>query len=125
MVVMILEKVPRSLRGDLTRFFVEVDTGVFVGQVSALVRELLWEKALEKAGEGRVAMAYRANNEQGFALRLHGYTDRFLRDFDGILLVSTRNAEAMRKAEKLSKLFARYEKRRAKASEGDLEKENP
>lgn len=113
MVVMILEKVPRSLRGDLTRFFVEVDTGVFVGQVSALVRELLWEKALEKAGEGRVAMAYRANNEQGFALRLHGYTDRFLRDFDGILLVSTRNAEAMRKAEKLSKLFARYEKRRA------------
>ena len=49
MVVMILEKVPRSLRGDLTSFLVEVDTGVFVGRVSATVRELLWERAVEKA----------------------------------------------------------------------------
>lgn len=125
MVVMILEKVPRSLRGDLTRFLVEVDTGVFVGQVSALVRDLLWEKAVEKAGEGRVAMAYRASNEQGFALRLHGYTDRFLRDFDGILLVSVRNAEAMRKAEKLSRQVEKSERCLASRSEGDLESDNP
>ena len=53
MVVMILERVPRSLRGELTRWLVEVDTGVFVGRVSAAVRELLWEKVVEKAGEGR------------------------------------------------------------------------
>jgi len=78
---MILEKVPKSLRGNLTRFLVEVDTGVFVGRISATVRELLWERAVEKAEGGRVALAYRTNNEQGFALRLHGYPDRFLRDF--------------------------------------------
>ena len=125
MVVMILEKVPRSLRGDLTRFLVEVDTGVFVGRVSATVRELLWERAVEKAEGGRVALAYRTNNEQGFALRPHGYPDRFLRDFDGIVLVSVRNAEAVRKAEKLSRQVERYKKRLAKGSEGDLESQSP
>jgi len=122
MVVMILEKVPKSLRGDLTRFLVEVDTGVFVGRLSALVRDLLWEKAVEKAGAGRVAMAYRTNNEQGFALRLHGYGDRVLRDFDGIVLVSVRNAEALRKAEKLARQVERYQRRAAEALEKHLEK---
>ena len=54
-------------------------------------------------------MAWRTNNEQGFALRLHGYQDRVLRDFDGIVLVAVRNAEAMRKADKLNGIarFAR------------------
>lgn len=103
MVVMILERVPRSLRGELTRWLVEVDTGVFVGRVSARVRDLLWKKAMRKAGEGRVAMAHRTNNEQGFALRLYGYADRHLRDFDGIVLVSVQNAESVRKAKKLAR----------------------
>ena len=102
----------------------EVDTGVFVGRVSATVRELLWERAVEKAEGGRVALAYRTNNAQGFALRLHGYSDRFLRDFDGIVLVSVRNAEAVRKAEKLAKQVARLKKRLAQGSEGDLESKN-
>jgi len=44
MVVMILEKVPQSLRGELTRWLVEVKTGVYVGHVNGLVRELLWKK---------------------------------------------------------------------------------
>jgi len=101
MVVMILENVPKGLRGDLTRFLVEVDVGVFVGKVSGMVRDLLWEKAVEKAGNGRVAMAFDADNEQGFALRLAGFEDRVLRDFDGLLLVSVRNAEALRKAKTL------------------------
>lgn len=114
MVVMVLERVPRSLRGELTRWLLELDTGVFVGRVSATVRELLWQKAVEKAGEGRCAMAWRTNGEQGFAVRLHGYQDRTLRDFDGIVLVTMRTAEAIRKAEKL--------RRMAKGGRGDLDK---
>ncbi|WP_162798714.1 type I-E CRISPR-associated endoribonuclease Cas2e [Thermus caldifontis] len=110
MVVLILEKVPRSLRGELTRWFLELDTGVFVGRVSATVRDLLWEKVVEKAGEGRCAMAWRTNNEQGFSLRLHGYQDRILRNFDGIMLVAVRNAEAVRKAEKLKRLARRAQR---------------
>ncbi|GAA6733701.1 type I-E CRISPR-associated endoribonuclease Cas2e [Thermus oshimai] len=116
MVVMILEKVPKSLRGELTRWLLELDTGVFVGRVSATVRDLLWSKVVEKAGDGRCAMAWRTNNEQGFSLRLHGYQDRALRDFDGIVLVAVRNAEAVRKAEKL--------KRTQPKLRGDLDKKN-
>ncbi|WP_243091206.1 type I-E CRISPR-associated endoribonuclease Cas2e [Thermus neutrinimicus] len=118
MVVLILEKVPRSLRGELTRWLLELDTGVFVGRVSATVRDLLWQKVVEKAGEGRCAMAWRANNEQGFSLRLHGYQDRTLRDFDGIVLVSVRNAEAMRKAKKLRALMRKDEPEAGQASTG-------
>ncbi|RDI95466.1 type I-E CRISPR-associated endoribonuclease Cas2 [Meiothermus sp. QL-1] len=117
MVVMILEKVPKSLRGELTRWLLEVDTGVFVGRLSATVRELLWEKVVQKAGEGRCAMVWRTNNEQGFSLKLHNHPDRTLQDFDGIVLVTVRNAEAMQKAEKL--------KRMSKALRGDLDKKTP
>jgi CRISPR-associated protein Cas2 len=76
-------------------------------------------KAVQKSEGGRVAMAHRANNEQGFALRLHGYTDRLLRDFDGIVLVAVRNAEAMDKAEKLSRQVERYEHKPLTASASD------
>ncbi len=98
MVVMILEKVPKSLRGELTRWLVEVDTGVFVGRVSAAVRDLLWEKVAEKSADGRCAIAYNTNNEQGFTIKLHNYPDRRVRDFDGLVLIEVRNAEAIRKA---------------------------
>ena len=38
MVVMILERVPVLLRGELTRWLLEVRAGVFVGTMSAGVR---------------------------------------------------------------------------------------
>jgi len=41
------------------------------------------------------------------------------------VLVGVRNAEAARKAEKLSRQVERYKKRLAKASEGDLENQKP
>ncbi|MDR7587720.1 MAG: type I-E CRISPR-associated endoribonuclease Cas2e [Armatimonadota bacterium] len=117
MVVMVLEKVPRSLRGELTRWLLELDSGVFVGRVSALVRDLLWQKALERAGEGRCTMAWQTNNEQGFALRIHGHQDRVLRDFEGMVLVTVSNAEAKLKAEKLRRL--------ARRRRSDLDKQTP
>lgn len=57
MVIMTLEKVPKSLRGELSRWMVEIQTGVFVGKLSALVRDLLWEKCVKKALED-VAVKY-------------------------------------------------------------------
>lgn len=103
MVVLILERVAKSLRGELTRWMVEVDTGIFVGKLSATVRELLWVKCLEKAKGGRCCLVHRANNEQGFSVRVVGYEDRFVRDFDGLQLVTVRNAEAARKGEAIKR----------------------
>jgi len=53
MVIMVLESVPTSLRGELTRWMAEVQTGVFVGAIGALVRDLLWEKCRAKLRDGR------------------------------------------------------------------------
>ncbi len=43
MVVMLLEKVPTTVRGELTRWLLELRAGVFVGNISALVRDKLWD----------------------------------------------------------------------------------
>jgi CRISPR-associated protein Cas2 len=90
---MILEKVPKSLRGELTRWMLEASTGVFVGTVSGMVRDLLWEKCVEKSRAGRCCLLYRTNNEQGYAIRMHGDSNRSVSDFDGLTLVTVKNAK--------------------------------
>lgn len=93
MVVMVLEKVPKSLKGELSRWLLEVQTGVFVGGVSATVRDLLWQKCIDKSAGGRCCQVWRTNNEQGFAFRLSGDTAREVVDFDGLMLIAVKNAE--------------------------------
>jgi CRISPR-associated protein Cas2 len=85
---MILERVSPGLRGELTRWLLEPKTGVFVGDVSALVRDKLWELARQRMRSGGGIMVYTTNNEQGFALDLCGDTTRLVRDFGGLSLVT-------------------------------------
>ena len=53
MLVMMLETVPVGLRGELTRWLIEPHPGVFVGHVSALVRDRLWLKCCQGMKNGR------------------------------------------------------------------------
>jgi len=87
MVVMILEKVPTSLRGELTRWLVEPHTGVFVGHVNAMVRDRLWDKCCKAKRTGGVVQIWSTNTEQRFQMRMAGATKRTTVDFDGLLLV--------------------------------------
>ena len=87
MLLMILEKVPRSLRGALSRWLIEPATGVFLGNPSQRVREELWKTAIKKAGKGRVVQIWSSRGPQGFVYRQHGESTRTLEDFDGIALV--------------------------------------
>ena len=87
MVVMILEKVSPSLRGELTRWLLELKTGVFVGHVSALVRDKLWEMVCLKLKAGAGLMVFNAAREQGYEIRTHGPTSRVPEDFDGLILM--------------------------------------
>lgn len=87
MLVMVLEKVPASLRGELTRWLLEPKTGVFVGNVSALVRDRLWEKCIKDRGDGGIIQIWSTNTEQRFAMRSWGDTQRKLVEFDGLWLV--------------------------------------
>jgi ABC-type dipeptide/oligopeptide/nickel transport system permease component len=45
-IVLILERVPATLRSELSRWLIEPRVGVFVSGVSAMVRDRLWEKAV-------------------------------------------------------------------------------
>lgn len=87
MVILILERVPVGLRGELSRWMLEPKAGVFVGSLSAIVRDLLWDKACKDSKDGGCVMIHDSNREQGFAIRTHGKTSRSVEDFDGLLLV--------------------------------------
>lgn len=93
MLVMLFENVTPGLRGELSRWLLELKPGVFVGSVSALVRDQLWDQCRVKIKEGGIWQIYHSNNEQGFLMRQEGDTGKKLVDFEGILLVKTLKKE--------------------------------
>jgi len=84
MVVMLMEKVPTSARGELTRWLLELRPGVFVGNISALVRDKLWDMLCQKLRGGNALLIYSATTEQSFAIRTHGESGRVIREFEAI-----------------------------------------
>lgn len=88
MIVLILEKVPLSLRGELSRWLLEPKSGIFVGKVSALVREKLWEMVNEQLRpQSGAILIHSAANEQGFQILMRGDTSRVLHTIDGLQLI--------------------------------------
>jgi CRISPR-associated protein Cas2 len=88
MVVVVTEAVPPRLRGRLAVWLLEVRAGVYVGDVSRKVREMIWHQISELADEGNVVMAWGTNTESGFDFITYGENRRMPIDFDGIRLVS-------------------------------------
>ncbi|MBN9493714.1 type I-E CRISPR-associated endoribonuclease Cas2 [bacterium] len=87
MMVLMLERVPVSLRGELSRWMIEPRAGVFIGTVSAMVREKLWELSCQAAKGGSALMIYSTNNEQGYSFQLWGEPRYYPEEFEGLLLV--------------------------------------
>lgn len=87
MIVIIVERASASLRGQLTRWLLEVKAGVFVGTVSKRVREKLWEVVCGRNSKGGSLIVYRARNEQGFTLETDGDPSREIFENEGLLLV--------------------------------------
>jgi len=89
MVVMILENVQPSVRGELNRWLIEPRAGVFVGHVTAMVRDRLWDLCCKKLkeGEGGIVQMWNSNTEQRFRVRTFGETQRELVDYEGLQLV--------------------------------------
>ncbi len=90
MVILILERVAPGLRGELTRWMIQPKTGVFVGRLSGLVRDKLWERVQKSVKTGAGIMVCNTNTPQGYAVRTCGRPDRDLVDFEGLTLVKTR-----------------------------------
>lgn len=87
MTVFIVSRVTAALRGKLTRWMLEVHAGVFVGTMSARVRERLWAKVTGSRRHGACTMLLTAPNEQGFVLTTAGDPYRSAVDYDGLLLL--------------------------------------
>lgn len=87
MVVMIVENVSPTLRGELTRWLIEPQAGIFVGHLSAMVRDRLWKLCCEKIKGGAAIQVWSTNNEQRFTIRTYGETRRLVKDFDGLQLI--------------------------------------
>ncbi|WP_084729559.1 type I-E CRISPR-associated endoribonuclease Cas2e [Streptacidiphilus neutrinimicus] len=87
MVVIATTAVPDRLRGALSRWTSEVIAGIFVGSVSARVRDELWAAVEQVVGEGAALLIHPASNEQGYELRTAGIRRRIPADFDGLTLI--------------------------------------
>ncbi|WP_280502408.1 type I-E CRISPR-associated endoribonuclease Cas2e, partial [Nocardia farcinica] len=86
MVVLVLSACPAGLRGHLTRWFLEISPGVFVGIASARVRELAWDRVVELCKDGRAIMIHSTRGEQRLAFKVHRHDWQPV-DFDGIHLM--------------------------------------
>lgn len=88
MVVVVTENVPLRLRGRLAVWLLEIRAGVYVGDTSRRVCEMIWQQITQLAETGNVAMAWATNNESGFDFQTHGENRRVPVDWDGLRLVS-------------------------------------
>jgi CRISPR-associated protein Cas2 len=89
MVIFILERVPASTRGELSRWLIHPKAGVFVGNVSARVRDLLWQRLQKSMTKGAALLIYSSNTEQGFTIRVLGNTKKTIEDYEGLMLPKT------------------------------------
>ena len=90
MLVIVVEAAPPRLRGRLAVWLVEVAAGVYVGALSARVREMIWSQVESGIEDGSAVMAWSTNTESGFDFRAIGPNRRIPVDFDGAKLVSFR-----------------------------------
>lgn len=86
MIVITLTDCPPKLRGDLSKWLLEINAGVYVGKVSARVREELWLRICQNIAQGRATMVFSTNNEQGLDFRVHN-TSWIPVDFEGVQLI--------------------------------------
>lgn len=68
----------------------EAKTGVFVGSLSARVRERLWNTVCAKNARGASLLINAAATEQRFEIRTRGDAIREVVDVDGLLLMKER-----------------------------------
>lgn len=86
MVVIVLTACKASLRGELSRWLLEISPGVFVGHIGTRVRELLWERVEQNVRDGRAIMVYSSNNEQHLSFSVHNSAWQPV-DCDGLMLI--------------------------------------
>lgn len=55
---------PPKLRGDLSKWLCEINTGVYVGNVSSRVRDALWERVCQNLKNGQATLVFTTAGER-------------------------------------------------------------
>ena len=88
MTVIVTETIPARLRGRLAIWLLEIRAGVYIGDVSKRVREMLWQYMEADLSDGNIVMAWATNTESGFDFQTLGKNRRIPVEMDGLRLVS-------------------------------------
>lgn len=91
MLVVQVTNAPPRLRGRLGVWLLEVRAGVYVGNYSRRVREMIWEQVSGALGpndaECDAVMLWSAPTDAGFDMMTLGANRRIPDDFDGLRVV--------------------------------------
>jgi CRISPR-associated protein Cas2 len=87
MMVIVVENAPPRLRGRLAVWLLEVRAGVYVGNYSRRVREMIWGQVCAYIEDGNAVIAWAAPNDAGFQFDTCGLNRRVPTDLDGLRLV--------------------------------------
>jgi CRISPR-associated protein, Cas2 family len=88
MITVITENAPPRLRGRLAIWLLQVRSGVYVGNVSRKVREMIWDQCINLIDDGNIVMAWSTNSESGFDFQTIGQNRRIPIEMDGLRLVT-------------------------------------
>ncbi len=88
MLVIVVENAPPRLRGRLGVWLTEVRAGVYVGNLSRRVREMIWSQVEAGIEDGNAVMVWSTNTESGFEFLTLGKNRRIPVELDGLKLVS-------------------------------------
>ena len=99
MVVLNLINCPISLRGHITKWLVEISSGVYVGNINKRVRDALWRYIKDTCRNGRATLVYTTNNEQRYDFKVFGDVWEPI-DYDGLKLILRPNVSRIEKQQK-------------------------
>lgn len=88
MLVIVTENVPPRLRGYLAKWLLEIRAGVYIGDYSVKVRNMLWTVVQKEIDKGNAIISWSTNNEAGFDFDTCGVNRRIPVDIDGKKLIS-------------------------------------
>jgi CRISPR-associated protein Cas2 len=88
MLVIVVENAPPRLRGRLALWLLEVRAGVYVGDYSRRVQEMIWQQVEAGVEDGNAVMIWSTSTESGFDFLTLGKNRRIPVELDGLKLVS-------------------------------------
>ena len=84
--VIVVENAPDRLRGRLGVWLLEIRTGVYVGNYSRRIREMIFKNVYEGINDGNAVMVWSTPTESGFYFLSVGSNRREPVDVDGMIL---------------------------------------